>query len=83
MIRDPGRAESLQVEIKVEGLAAVSVHGEKRQRAASLALFWWMILASFKPEVFLFDEPLSNLDAKLRVQMRVELAKLTPISARR
>ena len=29
-----------------------------------------------KPEVFLFDEPLSNLDAKLRVQMRVELAKL-------
>ena len=28
------------------------------------------------PQVFLFDEPLSNLDAKLRVQMRVELAKL-------
>ena len=28
------------------------------------------------PEVFLLDEPLSNLDAKLRVQMRVELAKL-------
>ncbi|OQY52011.1 MAG: sn-glycerol-3-phosphate ABC transporter ATP-binding protein UgpC [Desulfobacteraceae bacterium 4572_89] len=29
-----------------------------------------------KPEVFLFDEPLSNLDAKLRHQMRVELKKL-------
>jgi ABC-type sugar transport system ATPase subunit len=29
-----------------------------------------------KPAVFLFDEPLSNLDAKLRVQMRVEIAKL-------
>ena len=29
-----------------------------------------------KPEVFLFDEPLSNLDAGLRVQMRVELTKL-------
>src|SRR4051812_13010428 len=28
------------------------------------------------PKVFLFDEPLSNLDAELRVQMRVELAKL-------
>src|ERR1700748_735693 len=28
------------------------------------------------PQVFLFDEPLSNLDAKLRVQMRVELQKL-------
>lgn len=29
-----------------------------------------------KPKVFLFDEPLSNLDAKLRVQMRTELVKL-------
>ena len=28
------------------------------------------------PKVFLFDEPLSNLDAKLRVQMRVELTRL-------
>ncbi len=29
-----------------------------------------------KPQVFLFDEPLSNLDAKLRVAMRVEIRKL-------
>ena len=29
-----------------------------------------------KPSVFLFDEPLSNLDASLRVQMRVELSRL-------
>ncbi|MDD5659825.1 MAG: sn-glycerol-3-phosphate ABC transporter ATP-binding protein UgpC [Actinomycetota bacterium] len=29
-----------------------------------------------KPKVFLMDEPLSNLDAKLRVQMRTEIAKL-------
>ncbi|MEH0664667.1 sn-glycerol-3-phosphate import ATP-binding protein UgpC [Vibrio scophthalmi] len=29
-----------------------------------------------KPKVFLFDEPLSNLDAKLRVQMRLEIKKL-------
>ncbi|MDB1145282.1 MAG: sn-glycerol-3-phosphate import ATP-binding protein UgpC [Alcaligenaceae bacterium] len=28
------------------------------------------------PQVFLFDEPLSNLDAKLRVQMRLEIQKL-------
>jgi len=28
------------------------------------------------PEVFLFDEPLSNLDAKMRVQMRTEIARL-------
>ena len=29
-----------------------------------------------KPKVFLMDEPLSNLDAKLRVQMRIEISKL-------
>jgi sn-glycerol 3-phosphate transport system ATP-binding protein len=29
-----------------------------------------------EPQVFLFDEPLSNLDAKLRVQMRVEIRRL-------
>ncbi|MEO0796873.1 MAG: ABC transporter ATP-binding protein [Verrucomicrobiota bacterium] len=29
-----------------------------------------------KPDVFLFDEPLSNLDAKMRVQMRTEIARL-------
>jgi len=29
-----------------------------------------------EPKVFLFDEPLSNLDAKLRVQMRTEISKL-------
>ncbi|GAB4339664.1 MAG: sn-glycerol-3-phosphate ABC transporter ATP-binding protein UgpC [Calditrichia bacterium] len=29
-----------------------------------------------QPKVFLFDEPLSNLDAKLRVQMRIEISRL-------
>src|SRR6202012_3956181 len=29
-----------------------------------------------QPKVFLFDEPLSNLDAKLRIAMRVEIRKL-------
>ena len=29
-----------------------------------------------EPQVFLFDEPLSNLDAKLRVQMRTEIKEL-------
>jgi lactose/L-arabinose transport system ATP-binding protein len=29
-----------------------------------------------EPDVFLFDEPLSNLDAELRVQIRIELSKL-------
>ena len=36
-----------------------------------------------EPEVFLFDEPLSNLDALLRVQMRIELASSTRRSAPR
>ncbi len=44
--------------------------GGQRQRVA-------MARAMIKePKVFLFDEPLSNLDAKLRVQMRVEIRKL-------
>jgi ABC-type sugar transport system ATPase subunit len=30
-----------------------------------------------RPKVFLFDEPLSNLDAALRTQMRVELKRCT------
>jgi multiple sugar transport system ATP-binding protein len=30
------------------------------------------------PQVFLFDEPLSNLDAKLRVQMRTEIKRAAP-----
>jgi ABC-type sugar transport system ATPase subunit len=36
-----------------------------------------------EPKVFLFDEPLSNLDAALRVQMRIEIARCTASSARR
>jgi ABC-type sugar transport system ATPase subunit len=35
------------------------------------------------PKIFLFDEPLSNLDAALRVQMRLEVARCTRVSARR
>ncbi|MCM8783453.1 MAG: sn-glycerol-3-phosphate ABC transporter ATP-binding protein UgpC [Candidatus Omnitrophica bacterium] len=43
--------------------------GEKQRGAVGRAIVR-------KPLVFLFDEPLSNLDAKLRVQMRAELNKL-------
>jgi sn-glycerol 3-phosphate transport system ATP-binding protein len=35
-----------------------------------------------QPKVFLFDEPLSNLDAKLRVQMRLEIRKLLSADGR-
>jgi multiple sugar transport system ATP-binding protein len=44
--------------------------GGQRQRAA----LGRAILR--RPKVFLFDEPLSNLDAKMRAQMRVEIARL-------
>ena len=37
----------------------------------------WEELLLENPKVFLMDEPLSNLDAKLRVQMRTEIAKVT------
>lgn len=43
--------------------------GEKQRVAVGRAIVR-------KPMVFLFDEPLSNLDAKLRVQMRTEIHKL-------
>ena len=43
--------------------------GERQRAALGRALVR-------EPQVFLFDEPLSNLDAKLRVQMRVELKRL-------
>jgi len=47
-----------------------ALSGGQRQRVAiGLAIVR-------EPKVFLFDEPLSNLDAALRVQMRIEIAKL-------
>ena len=51
-------------------IAAAQLSGGQRQRVA-------MGRAIVRgPEAFLFDEPLSNLDAKLRVSTRVEIAKL-------
>jgi sn-glycerol 3-phosphate transport system ATP-binding protein len=61
---------------KIIGLSALldrrpsSLSGGQRQR---VALARAMVK---KPKVFLMDEPLSNLDAKLRVQMRTELIEL-------
>ncbi len=43
--------------------------GEKQRVAIGRAIVW-------EPQVFLMDEPLSNLDAKLRNQMRAEIIKL-------
>ena len=45
-------------------------------RAASASASPWAAPSCAIPKVFLFDEPLSNLDAKLRVQMRTEIKKV-------
>ena len=47
-----------------------ALSGGQRQRVAIGRSIVW------GPDVFLFDEPLSNLDAELRVDMRVEIARL-------
>ena len=62
-------AKILQIE-ELLGRKPKQLSGGQRQRVAIGRAI------TRKPKVFLFDEPLSNLDAALRVQMRVELAKL-------
>ncbi len=62
-------AERLEIE-EYLGRSPRQLSGGQRQRVA-------MGRAIVRePSVFLFDEPLSNLDAKLRVQMRLEIKKL-------
>jgi multiple sugar transport system ATP-binding protein len=62
-------ASQLQIEAML-GRRPAQLSGGQRQR---VALGRAMVR---NPEVFLMDEPLSNLDAKLRVHMRTELAEL-------
>ena len=73
----PGEIQARVVEasriLKLEGLLErkpKALSGGQRQRVA----IGRAIVRG--PEVFLFDEPLSNLDAELRVEMRIEIARL-------
>jgi len=62
-------AEILQISHLLERKPKALSGGQRQRVAIGRAIVR-------KPRVFLFDEPLSNLDASLRVQMRIELSKL-------
>jgi multiple sugar transport system ATP-binding protein len=62
-------AKTLQIEHLLKRRPAEMSGGQRQRVAIGRAIVR-------RPDVFLFDEPLSNLDAALRVQMRVELVQL-------
>lgn len=73
-------AEEIQREVRTV-LELVGLPGFERQFPAQMSGGEQQRVAVaraivIKPQVLLFDEPLSNLDAKLRVQMRVEIKRL-------
>ena len=62
-------AEILQITPYLDRLPKALSGGQRQRVAIGRAI-------TRKPKVFLFDEPLSNLDAALRVQTRIEIARL-------
>ncbi len=64
-----GAAETLQLTEYLDRLPKALSGGQRQRVAIGRAIVR-------DPKVFLFDEPLSNLDAALRVQMRMEIARL-------
>ncbi len=66
-------ARLLQIEQLLERRPAQLSGGQRQRVAMGRAL-------ARQPQLFLFDEPLSNLDAKLRVEMRAEIKRLHQLS---
>jgi sn-glycerol 3-phosphate transport system ATP-binding protein len=64
-----GVAKTLELEELLERKPSQLSGGQRQRVAMGRAIIR-------EPQVFLFDEPLSNLDAQLRVQMRVEIKRL-------
>jgi sn-glycerol 3-phosphate transport system ATP-binding protein len=88
---DPRHAEGRDRDAREEAARDASSSGRcssasrASSRAASASASRWAAPSCASPKLFLFDEPLSNLDAKLRVQMRAgdppaaEAIKTTPV----
>ncbi|MBI5298384.1 MAG: ABC transporter ATP-binding protein [Chloroflexi bacterium] len=71
------RVKEVLAEVQMEGYAdryPREMSGGQQQRIALARML------AYRPKVFLMDEPLSNLDARLRMDMRTELKRLHHIS---